>query len=305
MNTVAQQPDWEQVRAFVGVAESGSLSAAGRALGLSQPTVGRYIRALEADLGVRLFRRGPRGLDLTEAGRALLEHGRTMAQAAGRLALAAEGRAESLAGTVRITASVFVTTFVLPAMVARLRAAHPEIEIELVATDATDNLLQREADIAIRMYRPDQPDVLTRKVGALSLGIYAAHDYLKRRGRPTRMEDLMHHDVIGYDRSDQILRGFAEAGFPVDRHFFAVRCDDQVAYWHLVVAGAGIGFSQTGIGDAEPRVERVLREFPIPDLPVWLAAHEQLRTNPRVRRVFDFLAEGLAGAARQRGGSGA
>jgi DNA-binding transcriptional LysR family regulator len=288
-----RQPDWEQVRAFVGVAEAGSLSAAGRALGLSQPTVGRHIQALEADLGVRLFRRSARGLALTEAGQALLDHGRAMAQAAGQFALAAEGRAETIAGTVRITASIFVTTFILPAIVADLRAAYPEIELELVASDATENLLQREADIAIRMYRPEQPDVITRKVGALGLCIYAATRYLERRGRPRAVEDLMAHDVIGYDRSDLILRGFAQAGHPVDRHFFAVRCDDQVAYWRMVVAGAGIGFSQTNIGDAEPLVERVLPDFPIPDMPVWLAAHEQLRTNPRVRRVFDVLAERL------------
>ena len=168
--------------------------------------------------------------------------------------------------------------------------------LELVASDATDNLLQREADIAIRMYRPDHPDVIARKVGAVRLGTYGATAYLDRRGRPRNMQDLMDHDVVGYDRSDQILRGFAAAGHPVDRHFFAVRCDDQVAYWRLVVAGAGIGFSQVRVGDAEPKVERVLPDFPIPELPVWLAAHEELRTNQRVRRVFDFLADGLAAA---------
>ena len=287
-------PDWDHLRVFVGVAEHGSLSAAGRELNISQPTVGRHIQALEDSLGVRLFQRTVRGLDLTDTGRDLLEHGREMAAAADRLALAAAGREAAVSGTVRVTASAFVATLTLPEIIADLRLAHPEIEIELVASDATENLLQREADIAVRMYRPRQVDVITRKVSELSLGVYAANSYLSRRGTPRELNDLLAHDIVGYDRDETILQGFAAVGVDVDRHFFVARCDDQVAYWHLVVAGVGIGFSQVRIGDAEPLVSRVLPGFAIPPLPVWLTAHAGLRTNPRVRRVFDFLAERLA-----------
>ncbi len=286
-------PDWDHLRVFVGAAEHGSLSAAGRALGLSQPTVGRHIQALEASLGVRLFQRTARGLDLTETGLDLLEHGRDMAAAADRFALVAAGREAAVAGTVRVTASAFVATLTLPEIIADLRVAQPEIEIELVSSDATENLLQREADIAVRMYRPRQADVITRKVAELSLGVYAAYTYLARRGTPSEIDDLLGHDIVGYDRDNTIVEGFAHAGVAVDRHFFVVRCDDQVAYWRLVVAGAGIGFSQVRVGDAEPQVARVLPTFAIPPLPVWLTAHAGLRTNPRVRRVFDFLAERL------------
>jgi len=287
-------PDWDHLRVFVGVAEHGSLSAAGRELNISQPTVGRHIQALEDSLGVRLFQRTVRGLDLTDTGRDLLEHGREMAAAADRLALAAAGREAAVSGTVRVTASAFVATLTLPEIIADLRLAHPEIEIELVASDATENLLQREADIAVRMYRPRQVDVITRKVSELSLGVYAADSYLSRRGTPRELNDLLAHDIVGYDRDETILQGFAAVGVDVDRHFFVARCDDQVAYWHLVVAGVGIGFSQVRVGDAEPLVSRVLPDFAIPPLPVWLTAHAGLRTNPRVRRVFDFLAERLA-----------
>jgi DNA-binding transcriptional LysR family regulator len=287
-------PDWDHLRVFVGVAAHGSLSAAGRSMGISQPTVGRHIQALEDSLGVRLFQRTVRGLDLTDTGRDLLEHAREMAAASDRLALAAAGREAAVSGTVRVTASAFVATLTLPEIIADLRLAHPEIEIELVASDATENLLQREADIAVRMYRPRQVDVITRKVSELSLGVYAANSYLARRGTPREPNDLLAHDIVGYDRDENILRGFAAAGVDVDRHFFVARCDDQVAYWHLVVAGVGIGFSQVRVGDAEPLVSRVLPEFAIAPLPVWLTAHEGLRTNPRVRRVFDFLAERLA-----------
>jgi len=287
-------PDWDHLRVFVGVAEHGSLSAAGRELNISQPTVGRHIQALEDSLGVRLFQRTVRGLDLTDTGRDLLEHGREMAAAADRLALAAAGREAAVSGTVRVTASAFVATLTLPEIIADLRLAHPEIEIELVASDATENLLQREADIAVRMYRPRQVDVITRKVSELSLGVYAANSYLSRRGTPRELNDLLAHDIVGYDRDETILQGFAAVGVDVDRHFFVARCDDQVAYWHLVVAGVGIGFSQVRVGDAEPLVSRVLPDFAIPPLPVWLTAHAGLRTNPRVRRVFDSLAERLA-----------
>jgi len=287
-------PDWDHLRVFVGVAEHGSLSAAGRELNISQPTVGRHIQSLEDSLGVRLFQRTVRGLDLTDTGRDLLEHGREMAAAADRLALAAAGREAAVSGTVRVTASAFVATLTLPEIIADLRLAHPEIEIELVASDATENLLQREADIAVRMYRPRQVDVITRKVSELSLGVYAANSYLSRRGTPRELNDLLAHDIVGYDRDETILQGFAAVGVDVDRHFFVARCDDQVAYWHLVVAGVGIGFSQVRVGDAEPLVSRVLPDFAIPPLPVWLTAHAGLRTNPRVRRVFDFLAERLA-----------
>ena len=287
-------PDWDHLRVFVGVAEHGSLSAAGRELNISQPTVGRHIQSLEDSLGVRLFQRTVRGLDLTDTGRDLLEHGREMAAAADRLALAAAGREAAVSGTVRVTASAFVATLTLPEIIADLRLAHPEIEIELVASDATENLLQREADIAVRMYRPRQVDVITRKVSELSLGVYAANSYLSRRGTPRELNDLLAHDIVGYDREETILQGFAAVGVEVDRHFFVARCDDQVAYWHLVVAGVGIGFSQVRVGDAEPLVSRVLPDFAIPPLPVWLTAHAGLRTNPRVRRVFDFLAERLA-----------
>jgi DNA-binding transcriptional LysR family regulator len=290
--------EWDQLRAFIGAAEHGSFSAAGRALGISQPTVSRHMQTLEAGLGVRLFQRTARGLDLTETGLDLLEHGRVMAAAADRLALAAAGRADAVGGTVRVTASALVATLTLPDIIADLRTTYPEIEIELVASDATENLLRREADIAVRMYRPEQVDVITRRVAELKLGVYAANTYLSRRGIPRIADDLLKHDVVGYDRAEEIIKGFAALGVSVDRHFFAVRCDDQVAYWRLVVAGAGIGFSQVRLGDAEPLVARVLPDFEIPPLPVWLTAHAGLRTNLRVRRVFDFLADRLGQSGR-------
>ena len=208
--------------------------------------------------------------------------------------LAAEGRAEAIAGTIRVTASEIVAAYILPEIFTALRRAEPEIEIELVASDRTENLLRREADIAVRMYRPTQTEVFTRKVGDLRLGMFAADAYIARRGAPRSFEDLRDHEFVGYDRSDQIIQGFRAAGLQVGRGFFSFRCDNQIVCWRMVVAGYGIGFNQIDIGEAEPGVTRLAVDARLPSLPVWLTAHSELKTSLRVRRVFDFLADGLA-----------
>jgi DNA-binding transcriptional LysR family regulator len=285
--------DWNHLRTLVAVAEHGSLSGAARALGGSQPTMGRHIGALEAELGVRLFERTAGGLELTPTGIELLEYARRMAEAANRLSLVAEGRVEAIAGTIRIAASEIVATYVLPDILTALHRAEPEIELELVASDRTENLLQREADIAVRMYRPTQSDVFMRKVGDLTIGMFAAHTYVKRRGVPRSIEELSGHDIVGYDRSDLIIQGFRAAGLEVERRFFSFRSDNQVVAWRMVVAGLGIGFNQVQIGDAEPLVTRIHLDTGLPTLPMWLTAHSVLKTSRRVRRVFDFLAEHL------------
>lgn len=285
--------DWSLIRSLLAVAEAGSLSAAARDLGLSQPTLGRQVQAAEAALGVAIFRRHPRGLELTEAGAALLEPAREMKVAAAKLSLLAAGRETRLSGTVRISASMVTAHYSLPPILARLRADEPEIEIELHASDASDNLLWREADIAVRMYRPDQPDLIARHLGNSRLGVFAAQGYLDRRGVPKTVEDMMRHDWVGLDRADLMLVGFRQLGQPVDRHFFRTRCDDQAANWALVRAGAGLGITQVAVARAAPGMVQVVPDLPLPALPVWLTAAEALRHTPRLRRVWDALAEGL------------
>lgn len=282
--------DWTHLQSFVAIAEHRSLSGAARALGGSQPTMGRHIAALEKSLNVRLFDRTADGLDLTPTGLDLLEHARQMGDAAGRFSLVAEGRSQAVAGTIRITASEIVATYILPDILTRLRQEELEIAIELVASDRTENLLQREADIAVRMYRPTQADVYSRKIGELKLGMYAAHSYLENHGPTGKMDDVTGHDFIGYDRNDLIIQGFKAAGLEVDRDFFPFRCDNQVVCWRMAVAGFGIGFNQRCIGDNEERVRRVFSSIALPSLPVWLTAHAELKTSRRVRLVFDFLA---------------
>ena len=282
--------DWTLYRSFLAVAETGSLSAAARSLTLSQPTLGRHIAELESALSTKLFTRTATGLSPTEAALALIPAATAMRQAAAQLSLLAAGREESLKGTVRLTASRVVSHYLLPPMLARLRQAEPGIEIELVPTDSTENLLFREADIALRMYRPTQNDVVTRHLIDLPMTLYGATDYLDRHGRPMTPEDLERHDIIGLDRSDLMLRMLTYLGLDRRREDFPVRCDDQVVYWNLVRAGCGLGATQTVIGDADPAMERVASFLKLPSLPVWLTAPEALRQNPRIRRVMEHMA---------------
>ncbi len=284
-------PDWTLYRSFLAVAETGSLSAAARQLSLSQPTLGRHIADLQHTLATPLFTRVTRGLTLTKAGVAMLPAARQMRDAAASLALLAAGREGSLTGTVRLTASRTVSHYLLPPILADLRRNEPGIEIELVPSDSTENLLFREADIALRMYRPTQLDVVTRHLCDLPTAIYAAKSFLDHHGRPATPQALLALDFVGFDRNDLILRLMAGLGIQRKREDFPVRCDDQTVYWNLVRAGCGIGAAQCSIGDADPVVERVAPFITLPALPVWLTAPEALRQNPRIRRVMDHLAQ--------------
>lgn len=285
--------DWSLVQAFLAVAETGSLSGAARALGTSQPTLGRQIKAIETQLGADLFLRQARGLALSETGAALMAPAQAMRAAAGQIALTAAGRAERLEGTVRITASVAMAAYHLPPIIAKIRLAEPQIAIELVPSDATTNLLYREADIAVRMYRPTQLDLVTQHLGDLELSVFAAHSYLVRQGEPTSMDQLGDHDFVGYDRSSDIVDGFRAAGALISRDFFKTRCDDNIVYWELVRAGCGIGFAQTSIGRADPLVKELPFGQMVPNLEMWLTAHQAMRQTPRIRRVWDMLVDGL------------
>ncbi|MEZ5720768.1 MAG: LysR family transcriptional regulator [Paracoccaceae bacterium] len=252
--------DWSLLQSFLAVAETGSLSAAARALGLSQPTLGRKVREVEAALGAELFHRHAKGLALTETGQAMLGPAQAMRDAAGRISLVAAGEDRGLSGPVRITASVVVSHFLLPEMLTRFRREEPGIEIDLVASDSSENLLFRAADIAVRMYRPGQLDMVTRHVADMPMGIYAAKSYLDGAGRPATQDAMLALDWVGFDRNEMILRGMAEAGWSVTRDFFKLRTDDQAAYWQLVRAGGGVGIMQRAIGDPDPRLERLMPE---------------------------------------------
>lgn len=281
--------DWTLIRAFVAVAQGGSLSAAARDLQTSQPTIGRQIQSLQETLGMTLVLRRPKGMELTEDGARLLPFAQQMMEAAGRFSMAAMGTDTQKSGTVRLTASVFVAHYVLPPILAELRQKEPLIQIELVSSDATENLLYRDADIALRMYRPSQLDIIARHLTDMELGVFAAKSYLDRKGCPQTVEALLEHDVIGYDRNDLILRAMRDFGWDVTPEDFVLRCDSQSAYWELVRAGCGIGFGQVLAAQKDPSVERLLETLPLSPLPLWIAAPKAVRHTARVAAVWDHL----------------
>ena len=288
--------DWSLVRSFLAVLEKGSLLAASRHLQLSQPTIGRHVAELESQLGLVLFDRNGRGLLPTEAAYHLAESARIMQSGADQLARNVMGADLGASGTVRITASQPVSCYVLPPLLAQMRLSLPDIQVELVASNEVSNLLRREADIAVRMVQPQQASIIARRVGKVTLRACAHQDYLRRRGVPRQPSDLLAHDLIGGDRNDDTLKGFAAQGLVVGREQFAFRADDLIVVWQAVRAGLGVGFVSEHLIRSDPAVIPVLPKLKIQPLPVWLAVHKEIRTSKRIRAVYDFLADALPAA---------
>jgi DNA-binding transcriptional LysR family regulator len=286
--------DWNRARAFLVTAEEGSLSAAARALGMAQPTLGRQVDALEEELGVVLFERVGRGLTLTPSGIELLDHVRAMGDAANRVSLSATGQAQAIEGTICIAASEIYAAKLLPPILAKLRQAEPGIEIEIVASSRPSDLRRREADIAIRNFQPTEPDLIARKIRDVPARLYAAPSYLERIGNPTLPYDLRHADFISIDNSGMFLKGLNAMGLNLTERNFPILTENWLVMWEMVKYGLGIGILDGNIGDAEPLVRRVLPDFQPLMFPIWLVAHREVNTSRRVRVVFDLLARELA-----------
>lgn len=290
----SKDPDWNLYRSFLAVLEHGSLSRAARRLGLSQPTLGRHLDALEAGLGVDLFTRSPTGLIATDHALGLAPQARAMAAAAEAMRRAARGDGVQPAGTVRLTASEAIGCEVLPAMLAAFRARHPAVALELALSDRMSDLLAREADIAIRMQRPTQGNLVARRLGAVRIGLYAHRDYVARHGLPATPAELEAHAGIGYDRETWLYRSLG-AGLPLpEPEAFDFRTDYYAAQSAALRAGLGIGGMQRPIARRHPELVPVLPDTFRWSLELWLATHEDLRGVPAVRVLFDHLAEALA-----------
>ena len=288
-----RDPDWSLWRSFSAVVKHGSLSAAARELGLSQPTLGRHIEALEQTLDLPLFDRTLNGLKANEAALRLYEPVSAAETALAQAAILAEGAQAEFSGTVRITASTVVSSYVLPALLLPIRESYPAIAIETVPTDSAENLLLREADIAIRMFRPTQLELVAKKLGEIPVLTCAHEDYLALRGTPTSAADLYGHDMIGFDRSDLIIAHANRIGFPLRREQFVLRTDSQTQMWELLRCGLGIGFAQKSLIDRTPGMVALPLGLAIPPLQVWLTTHKELFTSHRIRAIYDALADGL------------
>ncbi len=291
MNWQAINFDWNQVRAFLATVEEGSLSAAARALGQTQPTVGRQVAALEEALGVVLFERVGKSLTLTSTGSELLIHVREMADVASRISLTATGQSQTIEGQVRITAADVLSAYLLPPALEKIRKVAPLLEIDVVAANEIRDIQRREADIAIRHVRPTQPDLIAKLVADFDASFYGATTYLDRVGRPKDFEELAKLDFVSFGSAEEMIGFLEPAGIPATAERFKIGSKNGIVAWELVRRGFGVCVMSDEVAENTPGVERLLPEMEPFKFPVWLATHSELHTARRIRLVFDLLAE--------------
>jgi DNA-binding transcriptional LysR family regulator len=284
---------WELYRSLLGVLKEGSLSGAARALGVAQPTIGRHIAALEKSLGLALFTRSPTGLLPTESALALKTHAESMESTVAALERAAASQGAGVKGVVRITASDVIGVEVLPPVIARLRHEHPDLKVELVLTNRVQDLLRREADIAVRMTHPKQETLIARRIGRIEVGMHATRQYLANYGAPGSVAELAHHTLIGFDRETAFIRSARKHAPLLSRDKLSLRADSDLAQLALIRAGAGIGICQVPIAKRSDALVRVLPRQLALHLETWITMHEDLRNLPSCRVTFEALVAGL------------
>lgn len=283
--------DWNHLHAFLQTAERGSLSAAARHMGVTQSTLSRQVAALEQQLGVTLFERVGRSMVVTGAGLGLLEYARTMGDAANNFALAATGTSKTVDGVVSVTATDTVAAFLLPRAIQRINEVAPGVTIEVVAADAISDLRRREADIAIRHVRPQEPELITRLLRHAKAHFYASTDWVAKNGHPRSAQDALNHRFIGHDRKGRYLALLQQHGLPLTESHFSVLAENTAVSWQMVRQGLGIGVTMQEIAALTPSVVRVLDDIAPIVFPLWLVTHRELHTARRIRVVFDALVQ--------------
>jgi DNA-binding transcriptional LysR family regulator len=298
MNWQAISFDWNQVRAFLATAEEGSFSAAARVLNTTQPTISRQISALEASLCIMLVERSVKGQSLTLAGQELLDHVHLMGEAATLVSMTADRQSQEVVGSVVLTATDLMSAAILPNVLSTLRETAPGITIRIKESDDVQNLMKREADIAIRHARPHEPELIARNVGDLRTNLYAASAYLDREGRPRSLREVADHSFVGIPDPDRLIAAMQNMGVPLRAESFAIQPHSNIVAWEMVKAGLGVSMMPEVLGELEQGVEKVFADLPSLEFPVWLVTHRELQTSPRIRTVFDFLVNQLGKIAR-------
>jgi len=293
MDWNAAKFDWNRARAFLVTAEEGSLSAAARALGLAQPTLSRQVEAFQTELGVVLFERFGRGLELTPAGASLLEHARKMGEGAVALSIAAQGQSDDLSGPVTISASDAYAGLWLPPILAHLREQEPGLAIKIVAENTASDLMRREADIAIRNFRPKEPELVAKKISDTQAGLFASEAYVERHGVIEKAEDWNDASLIVPGNVDEYLKALQAFGLPVTDKAVTYECTSFLTMWEMVRQGLGIGILDIRLGQKEKGIIPAIREELPMQFPIWLVAHRDILSNARLRFVFDFLSDEL------------
>ncbi|MEL6572364.1 MAG: LysR family transcriptional regulator [Pseudomonadota bacterium] len=286
--------DWNQARAFLATAETGSFSAAARTLGMTQPTLGRQVAALEESLDIVLFERIGRKLELTPAGHDLLDHMRLMGDAAHQIALTASGRATTVAGDVTVSVTDVFAQYVMPAIVEDLRRVAPQVRIRIQASNSLSDLQRREADIAVRHVAPTQPELISRKVRESQGRLFASKNYLARKGPFNAPDDLRNADFVGIGQEEELLEHMQAWGLPVAPENLRVLTDSGLGGWEMARIGLGITPMMDDLGSLFPEMQVVLPDWPPVPVPYYLTTHRELHSSKRIRLVYDRLAELLS-----------
>ncbi len=295
MNWTSLTFDWNHTRAFLVTAEEGTLSAAAKALGTTQPTLSRQVAALETQLGITLFERVGQRLVLTDSGVELLEHARAMSAAAQSFSLNAAGQSQQIEGLVVISISQLDAIFRLPKIIAKLRLAEPGIEIEVVVSNEASDLKRREADIAIRNFHPTQNDLIAKKLGDETIWLYGTQDYLQTLPTLSKQASNKPIQIIGFDQSNAVSDILNQKGWSLTKENFKLTTAFQMLQLQLCKEGLGVIFFPEDLGHKDPSLHKAFEHMgPAIELPVWLVCHQELRTNLRVRRVFDFIAQQMS-----------
>ncbi len=288
---MARAPDWDLYQSLHAVLRDGSLSAAARTLGLSQPTVGRHIEQLEQALGLPLFTRSPQGLKPTDFAARLGPYLAAMGSAADAALREASGEVDQVAGVIRITASEVIGAEVLPAILAEFHETYPQVVIELVLSNQNEDLLRREADLAVRMVRPTQGALVAKRIGQIGLGLHAHRRYLQAHGEPVSLEALAQGSIIGFDKDTAFTRSLQASGVDLRRDRFALRSDSDLAQLAAIRAGFGVGVCQYGLARRDPNLVAILPQALSFQLETWVVMHEDLKNSRRMRLMFDHLVE--------------
>jgi DNA-binding transcriptional LysR family regulator len=290
---IRREPNWEWYRTFLAVVETGSLSAAGRELGMTQPTVGRHIDSLEAALALKLFTRSFDGFAPTPAALELRPYAASVATTSAALLRVASSHGAGVRGTVRLSASEVIGVEILRSILAALRNEHPELVVELVLSNEVDDLLHREADIAVRMLRPTQDALVARRIGDIELGLYAHERYLAAHGMPESLDELSRHAIVGFDQENAYIRRL-QVQFPMfSREALAFRADSNLAQLGAIRAGLGIGVCQSALAAQNKALVRVLPSSFSIAMDTWDAMHEDLRESARCAVTYTAIAAGL------------
>lgn len=286
-----KQLPWELIQVFTIVAKLGSLSKAALTLNSSQPTLSRQIALLEKELAVTLFDRSTQGLKITSAGMKLIESSNLMADASAQFSRIAAGTALSMTGNIRISANEVVGLYYLPEIIGKFNQNYPQIQVEIDISNQSTSLHKRDADIALRMFRPTQPDLIAKRLPDIELNFVASNAYIDKYGLPTDMKEITQHTLIGYDREFEFIKAIKALNWPVTEQDFYLKTDFLPLQIELARKGAGITVTHRTIINQWPELEVILQDIKLPKLEFWLVCHADVQHNQKIRVMMDFLSK--------------